>query len=120
MTQACIPITPVLLADMNLYVVALLAILLARRVRVRSRLSLRCLPTTDESPWQVLWDSQDDDGLYHVTGFNIKTFRIIHDAIRPDLYKFWRGNGGRPSRLDTYATTALALYYLHRYSHNHM
>lgn len=97
-----------------LYAFALIALLLSRRVRVRRVLTNRCLPSTQQSAWQVLWESQDSDGLVHAIGYDIPTFRIIHGAICNDLYSYANGKGGRPSRLDTYATTAVGLYYLHR------
>ena len=99
---------------MKLFRLALVALLLSRRQRARFRLSSRCLPPPYQSAWEVLWQSQDDNGLVHTTGFDIPTFRIIHDAICHDLYSFGNGQGGRPSRLDTIATTALTLYYLNR------
>ena len=100
---------------MNLRILVGIILLVCRARRYRHRLTNRCLPIQQHSAWESIWKSQDEDGLYHTTGFDMRTFRIIHDAICYDLYSFGTTKGGRPSRLDTYATTALALYYLHRY-----
>ena len=92
--------------------IALVVLLFHRKQRRRHRISNICLPLKSDSAWNVLWKSQDDNGLIHMTGFDLFTFRVIHDTISPHLYSYRKGRGGRPSRLDTYATTALALYYL--------
>lgn len=92
--------------------IALIALLLHRVKRSRRRISNICLPLEEASAWNVLWSSQNDDGMVHMTGLDCMTFRILHNAIAPHLYSFRRGRGGRISRLDTYATTALGLYYL--------
>ena len=103
-----------MLVVMQLFAIALLALLLSRRVRTRRSLSVPCLPLQQHSAWEAIWHTQNENGLIHTTGFDIPTFRLIHDTIAPYLFSFLNGRGGRPSRLDTYAATALALYYLNR------
>lgn len=103
----------IIMPSLHFAQIALVVLLLHRKHRIRHRLSNLCLPPISQSAWNQLWTSKDDPGMIHMTGFDVFSFRIIHHAIAPHLYTNHHHRGGRPSRLDTYATTALGLYYLH-------
>ena len=79
---------------MNLQILSIIALLVSRAIRYRHRLSNRCLPIQQHSAWESIWKTQDEDGLYHTAGFNMHTFRIIHDAICYDLYSYGSSKGG--------------------------
>ena len=77
----------------KLRILAVIALLACRALRYRPRLTSRCLPLQLHSAWESIWQAQDEDGLYHTTGFDMRTFRIIHDAICYDLYNYGTSRG---------------------------
>jgi DDE superfamily endonuclease len=70
------------------------SLLTASGRRRRDRKLPRCaLPIPSESPWQKVFDSQDDGSLITVTGFDFNAFKVLLSLFRPwfDGYTPWTG-----------------------------